>query len=234
MRYKPESHSQIALIRYSEQTVLGRLSGVLLVVFCGDAPMKLMIAPRLAETAVAHEPENPRLRCASLLDLAAAAGIADPAAATRPRGDGLIVGTTDQADRLVFCSFPYQREAEGCGFAGIAAIGCVCAVHDWEPEESIDALDELIGLHCCQERLTAALADALEARLRPAGVGVILRRSPALSWISPAAAADTTLITMKLKGVLHDSPELRREFLRLARHGFERYEAVPAISGSSR
>lgn len=195
--------------------------------------MKLMIEPRVDETAVAHEPENPSLRCTSLLDLAAGAGRADAAAARLPC-DSLAAGTAEPAERLIFCSFPYQQEADGCGFAGIAAIGCVCAAHDWEPEESIEALDELIGLYRCQERLTAALAEALQAKLRPAGVGVILRRSPALAWIGPDAAAQTTFVTMKLKGVLHDNDEMRREFLRLARHGFERYGTVPATAGSSR
>ena len=71
-----------------------------------------------------------------------------------------------------------------------------------------------------QEQLTAQIADALEAHLRPLGVGVRVRARH-LCAACRGVRKDVTMITSKLNGEFRDA-EVRAEFWQLANHGGNR------------
>jgi GTP cyclohydrolase I len=67
-----------------------------------------------------------------------------------------------------------------------------------------------------QERLTEQVADALDAVLAPAGVGVVLEASHLCMMMRGVEKQNSATITSALRGVFRTCPMTRAEFLRLA------------------
>jgi GTP cyclohydrolase I len=66
-----------------------------------------------------------------------------------------------------------------------------------------------------QERLTVQVADWLQAKLRPAGVGVLLEAEHMCMSLRGVQQAGTRTVTSALRGAIRDDPETRQEFLAL-------------------
>jgi len=64
-----------------------------------------------------------------------------------------------------------------------------------------------------QERLTAQVADWLDDRLSPRGVGVVLEAEHLCMAVRGVRASGTRTVTSTLRGDLRDDPDARREFL---------------------
>jgi GTP cyclohydrolase I len=68
-----------------------------------------------------------------------------------------------------------------------------------------------------QERLTTQVADWLQARLEPKGVGVVLEAEHLCMTLRGARVAGARTVTSTLHGRLRSDPRSRQEFLDLAR-----------------
>jgi GTP cyclohydrolase I len=68
-----------------------------------------------------------------------------------------------------------------------------------------------------QERLTHQIADWLQDRLEPLGVGVILEAEHLCMSMRGVQAAGTTTMTSAVRGLLREDPGSRQEFFTLAR-----------------
>jgi GTP cyclohydrolase IA len=66
-----------------------------------------------------------------------------------------------------------------------------------------------------QERLTTQVADWLQTRLAPKGVGVVVEAEHLCMSLRGVRAPGTRTVTSTLKGVLRDDPRSRQEFLAL-------------------
>ncbi|HSI81101.1 MAG TPA: GTP cyclohydrolase I FolE [Solirubrobacterales bacterium] len=70
-----------------------------------------------------------------------------------------------------------------------------------------------------QERLTTQVADWLEERLRPRGVGVIVRAEHLCMSLRGVQKPGAMTVTSALRGAVRDDPRTRDEFLTLADAG---------------
>jgi GTP cyclohydrolase I len=68
-----------------------------------------------------------------------------------------------------------------------------------------------------QERLTTEIADHLQERLEPAGIGVVIEASHTCMTLRGARAEGARTVTAALRGRLRDDPKTRAEFLSLTR-----------------
>ena len=66
-----------------------------------------------------------------------------------------------------------------------------------------------------QERLTIQVADALEQRLEPRGVGVVLEAEHTCMSLRGARAGEARTTTSALRGLVRENPSSRAEFLSL-------------------
>jgi GTP cyclohydrolase I len=66
-----------------------------------------------------------------------------------------------------------------------------------------------------QERLTTQVADWLQARLAPKGVGVVLEAEHLCMTLRGVQAAGARTVTSTLHGLLRSDPRSRQEFLTL-------------------
>lgn len=66
-----------------------------------------------------------------------------------------------------------------------------------------------------QERLTTEIAEALNAGLKPKGVGVVIECSHMCMQCRGVKVSGTTVITSKLLGAIREKPEARAEFMSL-------------------
>ena len=69
-----------------------------------------------------------------------------------------------------------------------------------------------------QERMTDQIADALEATLRPRGVGVVVEASHLCMMMRGVQKQNSRTITSALRGAFLEDPRTREEFLQLV-HG---------------
>ncbi|WP_310963635.1 GTP cyclohydrolase I [Nocardioides terrisoli] len=69
-----------------------------------------------------------------------------------------------------------------------------------------------------QERLTTQVADHLQERLAPVGVGVVIEAEHSCMSLRGARAEGARTVTSTLRGRLHDDPSARAEFLSLTRN----------------
>jgi GTP cyclohydrolase I len=72
-----------------------------------------------------------------------------------------------------------------------------------------------------QERLTSQVADWLDDRLAPRGVGVVLEAEHLCMSLRGVRASGSRTVTSALRGELRDDLDARREFLERARAGGE-------------
>ena len=70
-----------------------------------------------------------------------------------------------------------------------------------------------------QERLTDQIADALQATLEPAGVGVVIEASHLCMMMRGVEKQHSKTVTSALRGAFRDDPRTRDEFLRLVQGG---------------
>src|SRR3954463_4352284 len=70
-----------------------------------------------------------------------------------------------------------------------------------------------------QERLTVQVADWLEARLDPKGVGVVLEAEHLCMALRGVQKPGARTVTSALHGLVRNDPRTRQEFLALARNG---------------
>ena len=81
----------------------------------------------------------------------------------------------------------------------------------------ISKLARLVGLYArrlqIQERITAQIADALEAVLRPEGVAVVVEASHGCMATRGVREPGTRMVTSRMLGAFRDRPETRAEFL---------------------
>jgi GTP cyclohydrolase I len=102
-------------------------------------------------------------------------------------------------------------------FVGVAHIGYL-------PEDRILGLSKFARVvdffsHRAQtqERLTKQIAEHLEQRLRPRGVGVVVEAEHSCMSLRGVRATGSRTVTSALFGALRDNPASRAEFLSLAR-----------------
>jgi GTP cyclohydrolase I len=103
-------------------------------------------------------------------------------------------------------------------FSGVAHVGYL-------PGDRVAGLSKLArvvescarGLQL-QERLTAQVADRLEAGLEPWGVGVVLEAEHSCMSLRGVAKPGSTTVTSALRGLVRSDPRTRAEFLALTRH----------------
>ena len=68
-----------------------------------------------------------------------------------------------------------------------------------------------------QERLTTQVADWIDERLAPRGVGVIMEAEHLCMSLRGVQKAGSRTVTSALRGSIKDDPRTRQEFLSLAR-----------------
>ncbi|HEX7739266.1 MAG TPA: GTP cyclohydrolase I, partial [Marmoricola sp.] len=68
-----------------------------------------------------------------------------------------------------------------------------------------------------QERLTTQVADHLQERLSPRGVGVVIEAEHSCMSLRGARAEGARTVTAALRGHLREDPSARAEFLSLTR-----------------
>jgi GTP cyclohydrolase IA len=92
------------------------------------------------------------------------------------------------------------------------------------PGDRIVGLSKLArAVHYCsrglqnQERITTAVAEMLQERLQPQGVGVVIRARHFCMEMRGVKAHDTWTTTSCMKGALFTKPEARAEFLSFIR-----------------
>jgi GTP cyclohydrolase I len=66
-----------------------------------------------------------------------------------------------------------------------------------------------------QERLTAQIANTIDAALKPRGVGVVIKASHHCMTARGVHKPNTDLVTSRMLGCFRDNPELRHEFLHM-------------------
>ena len=100
-------------------------------------------------------------------------------------------------------------------FLGVAHVAYV-------PGTRVAGLSKLARLveHCSrglqtQERLTTEVADALDERLAPRGVGVAIEATHLCMSIRGVEAPGATTVTTAVRGAVRDDPSTRAEFTRL-------------------
>ncbi|MFE9040579.1 MULTISPECIES: GTP cyclohydrolase I FolE [unclassified Streptomyces] len=102
-------------------------------------------------------------------------------------------------------------------FVGVAHVGYL-------PQDRILGLSKLARVvehFSCrpqvQERLTKQIADWLETRLAPKGVGVVIQAEHTCMTLRGVRAGGSDTVTSTLLGRLRDDPRSRQEFLALTR-----------------
>ena len=123
-------------------------------------------------------------------------------------------------DELVVAhSIPFHSLCEHhlLPFFGVARVGYL-------PDERILGLSKLarvVDLFArdlqVQERLTEQVADWLQQRLDPKGVGVVLEAEHLCMALRGVQKAGSRTVTSALHGLVREDPRTREEFLRLAR-----------------
>ena len=78
-----------------------------------------------------------------------------------------------------------------------------------------------------QERLTAEIADSLEAVLKPQGVAVVVEASHECMTTRGVRQSDVRMVTSRMLGVFRDNPATRNEFLAAVGLGSRARDAAP-------
>jgi GTP cyclohydrolase IA len=120
---------------------------------------------------------------------------------------------------VVATSIPFHSMCEHhlLPFVGVAHVGYL-------PDDRIIGLSKLArvvelfarGLQV-QERLTTQIADWLDERLAPKGVGVVLEAEHLCMTLRGVQKPGTLTVTSALRGLVRDDPRTRQEFLALTR-----------------
>jgi GTP cyclohydrolase IA len=98
-------------------------------------------------------------------------------------------------------------------FRGVAHIGYLPGGRIVGLSKLARALDYFARDLQVQERLTTQVADWLDDRLAPRGVGVVLEAEHLCMSLRGVRASGARTVTTALRGQFHDDPDARREFL---------------------
>jgi GTP cyclohydrolase I len=125
----------------------------------------------------------------------------------------------EEYDELVLArSIPVRSVCEHhlLSFVGVAHVGYL-------PGRRILGLSKLarvVELFACrpqvQERLTKQIADLLDEKLQPKGVGVVIEAEHTCMTLRGVQATGSRTITSTLLGTLREDPRSRQEFFALA------------------
>jgi GTP cyclohydrolase IA len=100
-------------------------------------------------------------------------------------------------------------------FVGVAHVGYLPADRILGLSKLARVVERFARRLQLQERLTTQVADWLQTRLSPKGVGVVLEAEHLCMTLRGARAAGTRTVTSTLHGRLRDDPRSRQEFLAL-------------------
>jgi GTP cyclohydrolase I len=139
-----------------------------------------------------------------------------------PRSFDLTTFPNDEAydELLVARSLPVESVCEHhmLPFTGVAHVGYI-------PDSRILGLSKFARVvemfarrPQTQERLTRQIADWLDARLSPRGVGVVIEATHTCMSIRGVRATGSTTVTSAVEGLLREDARTRSEFLAIA-HG---------------
>jgi GTP cyclohydrolase I len=141
---------------------------------------------------------------------------------TAPAFDFTTFENTGAYDELVLVhDIPVRSVCEHhvLPFTGVAHIGYLPG----DRLLGLSKLARLVEFHArrpqTQERLTTEIADHLDLRLAPRGLGVVVEAEHACMSLRGALAVGARTATSALRGHLREDPAARAEFLQLARHG---------------
>ncbi|MEE8613178.1 MAG: GTP cyclohydrolase I, partial [Nitrospirales bacterium] len=70
-----------------------------------------------------------------------------------------------------------------------------------------------------QERLTVQIAETLQAKLKPHGVGVVMEAQHLCMMMRGVEKQNTLAVTSEMLGVFRNQQQTRDEFLKLIRSG---------------
>lgn len=159
--------------------------------------------PDLAET-----PRRLALAYAELLDV--------------PEFDFTTFPNTEGYDELVLVrDIPFQSVCEHhlLPFTGVAHVGYLPQHRIVGLSKLARTVDHFARRPQTQERLTMQVADLLEERLSPQGVGVLLVAEHTCMTLRGARAPDSATTTSSLRGHLRENAAARAEFLTLVNGG---------------
>jgi len=143
-------------------------------------------------------------------------GVRLPAATLAPVSPGVAVRSR-YADAYA-CDIPFTSICEHhlLAFTGTATVGYL-------PGGRLLGLSKLarvVDLHArrpqIQERMTKQIADWLDARLEPRGVGVVVRAEHSCMTLRGARARGSSTVTSALLGLIRTDERTRNEFLTLS------------------
>ena len=137
-----------------------------------------------------------------------------------PRAFDLTTFPNDEEyDEMVLArAIPVQSVCEHhmLPFVGVAHVGYLPGPRILGLSKLVRVVELFARRPQVQERLTKQVADWLQTRLRPAGVGVVIEAEHLCMSLRGVRAAGTTTITSTMHGSLRDDPRSRAEFLAFA------------------
>lgn len=101
-------------------------------------------------------------------------------------------------------------------FSGRVSIGYIPARHVMGLGRIAKVVDMFARRLQVQERLGQQICDALEATLKPKGIGVLIEAEHLCMRIGGEPRADATVVTSVVTGLFKEDAKTREEFLRLA------------------
>jgi GTP cyclohydrolase I len=104
-------------------------------------------------------------------------------------------------------------------FVGVAHVGYLPADRILGLSKFARVVDHFARRAQTQERLTTQVADHLQERLSPLGVGVVIEAEHSCMSLRGARAEGARTVTSMLRGRLREDPRSRAEFLSLTRQG---------------
>ncbi len=137
----------------------------------------------------------------------------------------------EQYDEMVLArAIPVQSVCEHhmLPFVGIAHVGYLPGRRILGLSKLVRVVEMFARRPQVQERLTRQVADWLQSRLQPLGVGVVIEAEHTCMTLRGVKAAGTSTITSTLLGTLREDPGSRAEFLALTA------SAPSAMSGPRR
>jgi GTP cyclohydrolase I len=102
-------------------------------------------------------------------------------------------------------------------FVGVAHVGYLPADRILGLSKLARVVERFARSLQLQERLTTQVADWLQAKLEPKGVGVVLEAEHLCMTLRGVQATGARTVTSTLRGLLRTDPRSRQEFLALAR-----------------
>jgi GTP cyclohydrolase I len=169
-------------------------------------------------------------RAARALLVALGADLDSPRLTETPRRMAVAYGALLTAEPFNFTSFPNEEEYDELVVVRDIPFQSLCMHHllpfhgvahvGYLPAERIVGLSKLARVVeffarslQLQERLTTEIAECLQTRLEPKGVGVVLEAEHLCMSLRGAEVNGARTVTSALDGIVRDDPRTREEFL---------------------